>query len=113
MPQATYKPTLERDLDWVRLQIGDTDCEEDERAELSDKEIKSILASKSNKYLAAAEAGNLILARNQGVVRKQVGDLRLEYNEGEEKDVYQKHLEKLQSQGANLLMTDKKYFRVL
>jgi hypothetical protein len=93
---ATYNPALGTDLDWVRLLAGDRDTA---NAILTDEEIDGLLAAAPNRWIAAAMACDVILARGQGVVSKAVGDLRLEYG-GNVESAYRQHAQRLRERGA-------------
>jgi hypothetical protein len=111
---ATYSPTLDgpyADRHWCRLQIGDRDV--DNSPEFQDEEIDAILAEESNKWLAAARLGEIILGRKKDVVSKAVGDLRLTYGAGGEDNAYRQHLKMLREKGAELLQPTPRPFRVL
>jgi hypothetical protein len=105
---ATYAATLPTDKDWVRFLCGDRDVA---AAKLQDEEITALLVEERNKYLAAARACDLILARSGGLVTKQVGDLKLEYS-GTGKDAYTLHAQKLREKGASLTISSPRVFKV-
>jgi hypothetical protein len=98
---------LPTDRDWVRFSVGDTDVSDDEEgntnAELDDYEIDALLVEEANKYLAAARAGDVLIAKGGNVVSKMVGDLRLENSE-EPKSAYTEHLRRLREKGARILL---------
>jgi hypothetical protein len=97
---ATYDPTLPTDKDWVRFLIGDRDVAD---PRLQDEEILALLVEKENKYLAAALAGDSILAAGQGAVSKSVGDLSLTLGDSAE-STYRAHLRRLHERGCQLLL---------
>src|SRR5262245_50501418 len=115
---ATYDPTLPRDKDWVRLQIGDrgtfSAAPAITGAVLSDEEINAILAEEANKYLAAARLGDVILAKGRGVVSKSVSSLSLSWGDSPEGS-YRAHLQRLRERGCQLLLKGSggSVFRVL
>jgi hypothetical protein len=98
---ATYDPLLPTDLDWVRFLIGDRNTAS---PALQNEEILACLVEKGqNKYLAAALAGNAILAKGRGVISKSVGDLSLSFGDSPTA-TYRSHLQRLQERGAELLL---------
>jgi hypothetical protein len=106
---AAYDANLTSDKDWVRLLAGDRDID---KARLSDEEIAALLVEERNKYLAAARACEIILAKSGGIVDKQVGDLRLKWG-GSSQDQYSKYIQQLRIKGAGLTLQKPKSFRVL
>jgi hypothetical protein len=109
MAHATYNPDAMTDKDWVRMLSGDRNTS---RATLSDEEINALLAEEQNKYLAAARACEIILAKSGGLVEKQVGDLRLRYTHTPE-DAYRRYVRYLREEGAKRTYTTPSTFRVL
>ena len=107
---ASYNPSLVDDLDWVRFLIGDR---EETDAIISDEEITTLLQEERNKYMAAFRAGNIILAQDQGVVEKAVGDLRLNRGDDSVKNAYSIYLLALQKKGAITQVTENRIFRVI
>jgi len=108
---ASYDPTLPTDKDWVRFMAGDRDIS---RALLDDGEIYGLLREFPNKYLAAAQACEAILARSQGLVTKQVDDLRLQWSDSSTaENVYSKYIRHLRERGAKLTIQKSSRFRVL
>jgi len=105
---ATYNPTLVSDKDWVRFLCGDRDVT---AAKLQDEEITALLVEEQNKYLAAARACDVIVARSGGLVVKQVGDLKLQYS-GTGKDAYHEHARQLREKGASLTISKPRTFKV-
>jgi len=107
---ANYDPMLSTDLDWVRFLIGDTS---ESNATIQDEEITALLIEESNKYLAAARAGEVIIARKRGVVEKEVDDLKLKYGDSPE-SAYRTHLQRLREKGCDILQSrSKRVFRCL
>ncbi len=98
---ATYDPTLPTDLDWVRFLTGDRDVI---APRLQDEEITALLAEEKNRYFAAAQAGEMILAKSGGLVEKQVGDLRLRWSDGGSENAYRAYLRLLRERGAELVL---------
>ncbi len=107
---ASYNASLPTDLDWVRFFIGDRDKDD---AILEDEEISQLLEEERNKYMAAFRAGNIIMAQDQGVVEKAVGDLRLDKGDDSAKNSYNVYLLTLQKKGVFIQPTEKRIFRVL
>lgn len=107
---AEYDPTLSTDKDWIRAQIGDRDTT---KAVLSDEEIDAINDTQQNRWLAAAECGALVATRSQGVVEKQVDDLRLDFGDNDQNTAYAAHLQRLRVKGAQELLPAQSNFRVL
>ena len=106
---ATYDPSLPIDKDWVRFLVGDRDVVS---PRLQDEEIAALLNEEANKYLAAARACELILARSGGLVEKQVGDLVLKWG-GSAQDQYTLYIKKLREKGARLTFQKPRNFRVM
>jgi len=107
---ATYSITLDSDKDWVRFLSGDRDTT---NARLQDEEINALLVEEKNKYLAAARACDLIMSRANGLVMKQVGDLKLQFG-GSAQDAYSRHAKLLRERGATLLLpANTRAFRVI
>lgn len=106
---ATYDATLAEGKDWVRFLSGDRDIT---RPRLQDEEIAALLVEEANYYFAAARACEVIFARSQGVLEKQVGDLKLKYA-GNADDAYLKHIKALRIEGARRLQPKPRAFRVL
>ena len=96
---ATFAPSLPTNKDWVRHKIGDkTDLPDD--AIFQDEEIEAVLAEQSNKWLAAAELGESLLAETTGgAVEKAVGDLRLRWSDSPQ-SAYTAMLKRLREIGA-------------
>lgn len=106
---ASYDATLPTNKDWVRLLAGDRDVV---KAKLQDEEINALLIEVGNKYLAAALACELILAKTGGLVEKQVGDLKIKYGT-DARSAYLGYISSLRQRGANLLMPKPRAFKVL
>ena len=106
---ATYNPALPTDKDWVRLLSGDRDIT---RPKLDDYEINGLLAEEANKYLAAARACEVILSKSNGLVAKEVGDLKLRWTDKPE-DAYRRYIRDLRRKGAGLTHKKPSSFRVL
>lgn len=105
---VSYDPGLSTDKDWVRFLISDRDVS---RAILDDTEIIAVLAEEANKYLAAARCGEILLTRSGGVVWKQVGELRIKYDDTETEDsVYRSYLRRLREKGAWLVLPKPRTF---
>ena len=101
---ATYDPDLSSALDWVRFTIGDRDVT---APTLQDEEILAMLAAHQNRWLAAAACVDAILAKTQGAVEKQVGDLRLSFGfGGSAESAYQELGDRLRRIGAAALSAD-------
>jgi hypothetical protein len=94
---ATYDPNLTSDLDWVRRLIGDTDVA---NARVSDEEIRALLTEKGNRFLAAATAGDFMLARAGSMISKSVGDLSISWSDNPE-GAYRKYVQSLRLQGMS------------
>ena len=116
---TTYDATLATDKDWVRFLCGDRDVSSVQvgdrvisRARLQDEEIIALLDEEANRYFAAARACEVIYARTQGMLEKQVGDLKLKYG-GNADDAYLKHIRALRIEGARRLQPKPRSFRVL
>ena len=119
---ATYDPTTiaTDEKNFVRLMIGDTffgtatpPALEAASVDLTDEEITAILAEESNKYLAAARCGEIILAKSQGVVSKNVDNLGLSVSDSPT-GAFRAHLQRLREDGANRLTAKKnRVFRVV
>lgn len=107
---TTYDPLLPTDRDWVRFLIGDRGPT---RFVLKDEEIDALLGEESNKYLAAARAGETILAQGKDLVSKTVDGLSLTWGSSSPESAYRKHLARLRQKGAERTMTSPKTFRVL
>ncbi len=110
---TSYDPSLSTDKDWVRFYIGDTDLDPD-AVDLQDEEILAVIADERNsKYLAAARCGEIIIARTQGVVSKNVDNLGLSFGDSPTSS-FRSHLQKLREDGANRLTAKKnRVFRLL
>lgn len=106
---VTYDPTLRSDLDWVRLLAGDRDVT---NYTVSDEEILAALDEEPNKYFAAAVICDLILTKTGGIIDKQVGDLRIKWNDSP-KSAYQEYIMYLRQRGAYELGKDNYVFKVL
>jgi hypothetical protein len=93
---ATYKPTLDRPLDWVRFLTGDKDMS---RPTFQDEELNALyLQEGSNRYFAAAAVLRMIQNRGGGLVSKTVGDLSLTYSDSEN-GALARHIDSLMMQG--------------
>jgi len=104
----TYNETIPTDKDWVRLTISDRDVS---NAVFDDEEIQAVLDESANKWLAAARLGELLLTRNGGVVWKQVGELRIKFDDSEtEESVYRSYLRRLRAYGCFVLEPRPKAF---
>ncbi len=81
---ATYtNDPSNRTIDAVRLLIYDRDVTTETDALLQDEEIQYFIDGQSDIRLAAAEAAEAVGAKFAGSeVRKQVGDLRIEFGDG-------------------------------
>jgi phosphoribosylamine-glycine ligase len=78
---ATYtnRPGV-RDIDTVRREIDDRDCDPETDALLSDEEIQYYIDSNSHILLAAAAAAESVaMTFASDGATKQVGDLRIDY----------------------------------
>ena len=96
----SYDPGLSSDRDWVRLLSGDRVADQ---MRLADEEIDALLREESNKYLAAARACELLLARSGGLVTKQVDTLRLQWSDNSTAETtYTKYIKYLKERGAQL-----------
>ena len=114
---ATYNPELPTDKDWVRFLTGDRELTEApgfsmERPILQDEEITALLSEESNKYLASARAGDLILSRTKGMVSKALDGLSISFGDSPE-STYREYLKRLRIKGCDNLLTNRKHFRVL
>jgi hypothetical protein len=107
---ASYDASLPSDRDWVRFLIGDRDTDNPIH---QDEEIDALLIEERNKYMAAFRAGQVIVAQDQGIVEKAVGDLRLDRGDDSAKNAYSQYLLTLQKKGAITQVTEKKVFRLL
>jgi hypothetical protein len=108
---STYYADLRREIDWVRLQIGDTDVP---NTTLKDETIQALLNEEQNRYLAAARAGNLVISQSEGLVSKQVGELRIQFSDSNsEESAYRGHLKMLYKRGVELTFGHPSFFRVL
>ena len=107
----TYTPTLPKAKDWVRLQIADNRTGS---MVLEDEEIEAIIAAQkqSNRNLAAAACGELIMARAGNVIEKRVDDLEIRYG-ADSDSAFRTHLQKLRETGAQELLSKQSNFRVL
>ena len=95
---ATFTPSLPTDKDWVRHKIGDKADLDD--AIFQDEEIEAILAEQANKWLAAAELGESLLAEETGgAVEKAVGDLRIRWSDSPQ-SAYTAMLKRLRETGT-------------
>ena len=114
---ATYDPSLPTDLDWVRFLTGDR---EDTTGPiftmtnpiLFNEEITALLVEEANKYLAAARAGDIMLARHKGAISKKVDGLSITWGDSPE-SAYREYLKRLRIKGCDLLLTDKRQFRMM
>jgi len=108
----TYTPTLIKARDWVRLQIGDHRAG---KMVLEDEEIDAVVAAQkqSNRNLAAAACGELIIARAGNVLERRVDDLQIKYGQGDAQTAYSKHLDQLRAAGAQELLSRQSNFRLL
>jgi hypothetical protein len=97
---ASYEPDFSQDLFWVRFKIGDTNPVS---ASVQDEEILDLLSEKPNRYLAAAEAAEVVLSRMKGLTSKTVGDLSLSFGGGSESD-YRSLIMRLRQHGTQLAM---------
>jgi len=105
------------DRDWVRFLTGDRGKAAAlgyviTRSVLSNEEITALLVEEANKYLAAARAGEIILARHKGAVSKAVDGLSLSWGDSSE-SAYRAHLKRLRVKGCSLLLTNKRQFRMV
>lgn len=103
----TYDPNLSTDKDWVRFKIGDRTAsalllEDQEIEELLAEEIQINGSGRHIKYLAAAQAGKLILNKGRGAVSKSVGSLSLSWSDNPE-GAYGRYLDGLRERGAELM----------
>ena len=72
-----------RAIDTVRFEIDDKDCTPETDAALSDEEIQYLIDTNSHILLAAASAADTIAALHaDGISKKSVGDLNIEYGDG-------------------------------
>jgi hypothetical protein len=79
---------------------------------LFNEEITALLTEESNKYLAAARAGEVILARCKGAISKSVDGLSISWGDSPE-SAYRAHLKKLRERGCDLLLTGTRQFRAI
>lgn len=94
----TYDSGLSSDRDWVRLLSGDRVSAQ---MKLEDEEIDGLLREESNKYLAAARACEIILARSGGLVTKEVDTLRLQWSDNSTAETtYTRYIKYLKERGA-------------
>jgi hypothetical protein len=105
----TYDPTLSTDKDWVRFLIGDRGTSTGvgttiTGARFSDEEILAVVAAEPNKWLAAAQCGDRIVAAGAGAVAKAVGDLKLEWSDASDSP-YMRALDRLRERGARELLS--------
>lgn len=107
---ATYDTSLPTDKDWVRFMIGDRDVA---AATLQDEEINAILGMKANKYLAAADCAQMMLALNQGLIEKQVETLKLQWSNKGAESTYQIYIEYLRKMGTMMMSPAPAVFKVL
>jgi|GEM_PF-6132266 len=105
---ASYDPSLEEEKDWVRLLVGDRDVA---RPFFQDEELEAILASEGNRYLAAARAAEVILAKDRGLVEKAVDDLRLRWSDNA-KSAYHEYINSLRAKGMAMAAGTSFVFRV-
>ena len=108
---VTYDPQITTDLDWVRLKIGDRGI--NNNAVLDDEEILALLRDERNRWLAAAAAAELILARSGGLIEKQVGELRLRWSNKSAESTYQKYIDYMRSKGVRELAGTTAVFKIL
>jgi hypothetical protein len=101
---TTYTNSLPTDKDWVRFQVYDRESP----WILQDEEITAILAEESNKWVAAARCGEIILARTRGVIAKKVAETTTAYGIAgsilTSSSPYQEHLSKLRKEGMKRSM---------
>ena len=114
---ATYDPSLPTDLDWVRFLIGAREILVPEsyvmtNPLLQNEEIAALLVEEANKYLAAARAGECIIAKGRGAVSKAVDGLSISWGDSPESS-YRDHLKRLREKGCGLLLTNKRQFRMI
>jgi hypothetical protein len=107
--EGTYDARLRTDRDWVRFLILDRY----EPFRLDDGEIDALVAEWPNKYLAAAQAGEIIIARGT-ISSKMVGDLRVSYGSVVDPDKnFRIHIETLRKEGNRLLLRQPRVVRVV
>lgn len=70
----TYDPECKKDIDRVRLLIGDTN---EDQQQMQDEEIIFILTTEANLYAAAAACARVLSMRYARYVDKWVGDLKI------------------------------------
>ncbi len=99
---ATFASSLPTDKDWVRHKIGDkTDLPDG--AIFQDEEIEAILAEQANKWLAAAELGESLLAEETGgAVEKAVDGLRLRFSDSPQ-SAYASMITRLREKGTEIV----------
>ena len=107
---ATYNTSLPTDRDWVRFTVGDRDVT---RALLQDEEIDAILSQKANRWLAAADCAQMILAQNRGMIEKQVETLKLQWSNKGAESTYQIYIDYLRKMGTMAMSPAPSVFRVL
>ncbi len=76
-----------RQIDAVRMLVGDTDCIPETDAALSDESIQWMLNNTNHLFLAAALAAETLAGQNAGtgsrnISEKRVGDLAIRYGGG-------------------------------
>jgi hypothetical protein len=86
-----------------------------DHARLEDEEINALLQEETNKYLAAARACEIVLAKSGGLVSKQVNTLRLSWGDSSTaENTYTRYIRYLRQRGAELTLNQqKRVFRVL
>ncbi len=100
---STYSPDLigEGGKDWVRFKIGDRDVPD--KTVYCDAEINAMLVLGPNRWFAAAELAESLLASNTGgAVEKAVGDLRIRWSDSPH-SAYRELIDNLRETGAEEL----------
>ena len=99
---ATYtnQPGI-RDIDTVRFEIDDKDCIPETDAALSDEEIQYLIDTNSHILLAAAAAADAVSGLYaDGVSKKSVGDLSIDYANGGQSQQYASLAKQLRRRAA-------------
>lgn len=105
-----YDKHLSRDIDKVRLLIGDTGTP---NAVLEDESITFFLSEEANIYLAAARAGETILASGKGIEQLELDDHLTVTYAGDKESAYRALLKSLREKGIEKLTSNQMIFRVL
>ena len=90
-----------RDVDTVRVEIDDRDCDPETDALLSDEEIQYFIDTNSHILLAAAAAADSVAIKfASDPKRKKVGDLDIDYGEGGRSGAYRDMAAKLRARAV-------------